>query len=784
MSTQPLKLKVLKPGAPPPDAIASGTQPAFLKLVLPKQQVYLGEPMRAEIQLYVRDGVGISGLDRTSFPAEGFNVSQQMLAGAQRSVRIGAAGYQVLPILFTVKPVKTGVLNLGPVTFSAVMELPSRDSRRDPFFEQFGMRSPFYRGEQKRVVLATETTNLQCLAWPSQNVPPGFNGAVGNYTMTVTAGPTNLMAGDPITLRVRIAGRGALDGLVLPEQPEWRNFKVFPPTAKPLESTDPFGLQGARTFEQIVVPQSAEIKELPQFSFSFFDPEAGTYRTLTQPATPLIVRPGGSVAAPTFVAAGRPAQDAPPPAQDIVHIKPRLGAVAQAGPPLVGQRWFILLQTVPVLAWVWALAWRRQADRLANNPRLRRRRQLGQIIRDGLAEMRRLAAENQSDKFFADALSVAPGATGRAARLARLGHNRGGYRRASAAARGAGDRSGARPGAVPDLQPGPLRPRQEQPGIGGPHSQIRGDPARTAGPGHMKPALHPTQHLLARIFHSLRAPLGCRSYVAQVSNLLYRRLPVRRLYLLGSICGLEIRDTAGWKPALRLPVGETREISGPGRLCRLFVLAFLLWPPAARPEASSQSNHFAQVLRLPLAGSPEVLAAGFEAANKLYEEGKYADAAASYERLLKGGQVSAALYFNLGNAAFKSSQIGRAIAAYRQAQRLAPRDPDVRANLQFARNQVQGPTLPVGRWQRWLNRFTLNEWTVMAAAAAWLLFLLLALLQWRPALKATLRQGRAGGGGRSGIAGRLPGWGPLPGPLGSHRHCRQARGCRPRRLVR
>ena len=401
LSTQPLKLTVLKPGAPPPDVIASGREPAFLKFVLPKQRVYLDEPLQAEIDLYVREGVAINGMDRTSFPAEGFNVSQQMLAGAQRNTRIGGVGYRVQPILFTLKPVKTGVLNLGPVTFNAVVELPSRDGRHDPFLEQFGRFSLFSRGEQKRIVLATETTNLQCLPWPSQNVPPGFKGAVGNYTMTVTAGPTNLMAGDPITLRVRIAGRGALDGLVLPEQPEWRNFKVFPPIAKPLESTDPFGLQGARTFEQIVVPQSAEVKELPPFSFSFFDPEAGTYRTLTQPATPLSVRPGGSVAAPTFVGAGRPAQDAPPPAQDIVHIKPRLGAIVQAGPPLVWRPWFIALQTVPVLAWAWALAWRRQAERLANNPRLRRRRQLAKIMRDGLAELRRMAAENQSDKFFA-----------------------------------------------------------------------------------------------------------------------------------------------------------------------------------------------------------------------------------------------------------------------------------------------------------------------------------------------------------------------------------------------
>ena len=68
--------------------------------------------------------------------------------------------------------------------------------------------------------------------------------------------------------------------------------------------------------------------------------------------------------------------------------------------------------------------------------------------------------------------------------------------------------------------------------------------------------------------------------------------------------------------------------------------------------------------------------------------------------------------------------------------RLTPRDPDLRANLQFARNQTQGPTLPPSRWQRWLGRLTLNEWTLLAAGAVWLWLLLLALLQWRPALRA------------------------------------------------
>ena len=129
----------------------------------------------------------------------------------------------------------------------------------------------------------------------------------------------------------------------------------------------------------------------------------------------------------------------------------------------------------------------------------------------------------------------------------------------------------------------------------------------------------------------------------------------------------------------------------------------------------------------------------FEGANKLYEEGKFAEAASEYQKVLQSGQTSVALWFNLGNAFFKSGQIGRALAAYRTGEQLDPRDPDLRANLQFARNQVQGPTLPPGRWQRWLGRLTLNEWTLLAAAAVWLVLILLAVLQWRPRLKGALR---------------------------------------------
>ncbi len=144
-----------------------------------------------------------------------------------------------------------------------------------------------------------------------------------------------------------------------------------------------------------------------------------------------------------------------------------------------------------------------------------------------------------------------------------------------------------------------------------------------------------------------------------------------------------------------------------------------------------------------LISAGNILAAGvavdFSAANKLYAEGKFAEAAGAYEKILQTGAQSPALLFNCGNAEFKAGNLGKAIASYRQAALLAPRDAEIRANLQFVRNQVQGSTIRESRWQGWLGQLTLNEWTMLAAGAFWLTFILHAARQIRPASGAKLK---------------------------------------------
>lgn len=400
LTSQPLKLTVLKPGGATGDT-NPGNQLIFMKLLVPKKQVFVGEVVGIQLQLYIRDGVVnaesiLGGFERyggSPVTAEGFTTLKTAPASRRRA-QIGNSIYSVATLITALAPVKTGELKIDAFNPSVAIQLPSNQRRRD-MFDPFGM---FQNVEERKVTLTADTETLTALPVPRENAPANFNGAIGSYALTVTAGPTNVAVGDPITLRIQLTGSGALETLALPDQP-WQNFKTYPPTAK-VETTDPLGIKGTKTFEQVVIPENTDIKELPAFSFSYFDSDKRAFRTLSQPAIPLIVRPGGTASVPVVAAAGHPAENSPP-AQDIVSIKQRPGKLEPPAVPLIQRPVFIALQGLPALAFIGAMIWRKRTDTLANNPRLQRQRRVAQLVREEINLLRKLAAEKNSEQFFA-----------------------------------------------------------------------------------------------------------------------------------------------------------------------------------------------------------------------------------------------------------------------------------------------------------------------------------------------------------------------------------------------
>ena len=395
LASQPLKLTVLQAAAPSAAAVNSGSEIAFMKLSLPRKNIYVGQMLTMQLQVCVRDDVqNFGGFQFTAQPADGFTIGK-MVQGQQQRAQIGNRVYTVIPLTFALTAMKSGALSIGPFTANATLVIPSANEQSgDPFFRQF-----FNQGEQKQISLVTETASVESLPLPEQNRPSDFSGAVGSFKMTASVGPTNVTVGDPVTLHVQISGRGALDAIQLPDQSTLQNFKIFPPTAK-TETTDQLGLEGKKTFEEILTPQNPDVHEWPQFSFSFFNPDDGQYHTLTQPAVPLVVKAAGTSPMPPIAANKNSAPENQTP-QDILPIKENLGMLAKNFAPLISRPAFLAAQTLPVLTFLAAFIWRRRTDSLANNPRLRRKIAVEKMVQNGITGLRKFADENNPDKFFA-----------------------------------------------------------------------------------------------------------------------------------------------------------------------------------------------------------------------------------------------------------------------------------------------------------------------------------------------------------------------------------------------
>ncbi|PTY01676.1 hypothetical protein DB346_11635 [Verrucomicrobia bacterium LW23] len=129
------------------------------------------------------------------------------------------------------------------------------------------------------------------------------------------------------------------------------------------------------------------------------------------------------------------------------------------------------------------------------------------------------------------------------------------------------------------------------------------------------------------------------------------------------------------------------------------------------------------------AEAPESL---FAQGNKLYQEKKYTEAAAAYEKVIQQNGFSANVLLNLGNACLKDKQYGRAILAFERAARLAPADAEITRNLSIARQEAGLPVTKTPWWLAILKRFSANDWAYAFSGTFALLWIIAGISLWRP----------------------------------------------------
>ncbi|MBI5207600.1 MAG: protein BatD [Candidatus Firestonebacteria bacterium] len=155
----------------------------------------------------------------------------------------------------------------GEYTIGAAELVCNPEDVYDPF--------SFFSGRpRKSVKLKTKPIKIKVNPLPDKDVPPCFQGAVGNYTLEASVDKTSTRENEPVTLKIVIRGHGnikTVPDLELPPEID-ENFKKYKSNSSVNVTKNNYNVQGEKTFEFILVPIKSGDISIPQIKFSYFSP--------------------------------------------------------------------------------------------------------------------------------------------------------------------------------------------------------------------------------------------------------------------------------------------------------------------------------------------------------------------------------------------------------------------------------------------------------------------------------------------------------------------------------
>jgi len=368
--------RVGAPPPPPPPPILSGASipkgvhltddgSAYVRLNVPKRELYVGESVPVEIEVGMRSGFvsSLNGLPKLA--GDDFalnNLSRQ----PERSEKLINGEQFVLftwrSVLAVIKPGTFAVSAQAPLTIK-IRTRPKRDTQLDDRFGDPFWQNLFGTTIPKDIDVVSPPQELKVLELPAEGRPPDFHGAIGTFSITSDVSPSNADAGDPMTLRLRITGSGSfdrVDSTMLDHLDQW---KTYPPRSS-FNTGDPIGFGGMKTFEQPVIASKPGKQILPALSFSYFDPNARKYETARSAPLSVTISPSQAdstlTAAQVAMSAGVKGDRKSAEALRADH--PEGTSRVASLIPLYLQRRFLAVPSLLVLAFsvAWAAARRRQ----------------------------------------------------------------------------------------------------------------------------------------------------------------------------------------------------------------------------------------------------------------------------------------------------------------------------------------------------------------------------------------------------------------------------------------
>ena len=315
LSTQPLSIQARKP---------ESSDRMSLELSLPTNTVYLGEPLLLTVTwdtTYPLNILKSVDLSLPLFDDSRFRVLSPFEPGKEKekgTTGLPVHGERVLATRHIIKtgtnqppryalsfqkiliPRKTGDLHIPPAYLLCAVKNDEKSGSRNAFqYPAYFDNAFFLQNISSRDYTPVYTESAPLLLHvkplPAKGRPPFFTGLVGDYSIQVSAQPTELRVGDPLQLSITIHSSGRMEQIELPPlslQPGLsEQFEIS--SEEPLPTLSP----QAKTFLRTLRPRSTAVTNLPPLRLAFFNPASNAYEVVQSQPIPLKVLPAPEMTA-------------------------------------------------------------------------------------------------------------------------------------------------------------------------------------------------------------------------------------------------------------------------------------------------------------------------------------------------------------------------------------------------------------------------------------------------------------------------------------------------------
>ena len=376
-------------------------QDLFVTATVNKSTVYEQEALLLTYKIYTREAN--LQLNNAKFPdLKGFHSQEiEMPTNAKWTQEHykGRNYFTAVIRQFVLFPQQSGKLLIEPAQFSMVVRkaMPVEDP-----FEAFFNGGGNVIEINKKISTPKITINVNALP---QGKPKDFSGGVGSFNISSSINNKDFKTNDAITIKLVISGTGNLKLLSNPEIKFPEDFEIYDPKVDNQDRLTQEGVTGNKVIEYLAIPRHAGTYKIPGVSFSYFDLQSKSYKTLKTEDYVVKVEKGAGNSEQAITNFTNK-EELKVLGEDIRYIKQNKVTLHPKGHFFYGGMTYWLFYILPSLALIiFIIINRKQASENANIAKMRIKK-ANKVANKRMKQAGKLLAENNKNAFYDEVLKT------------------------------------------------------------------------------------------------------------------------------------------------------------------------------------------------------------------------------------------------------------------------------------------------------------------------------------------------------------------------------------------